>query len=106
MTKESGKLCYALIDLYVKLYNKKYNKKPIINRHREKWAMGDVIESVGYDRARELLEYYFKTGNPGHPLTWFFYNFDRLDEMLSRLEHDAAWRERIRQITKKRMEEE
>lgn len=106
MTKESGKLCYALLDFYVKLYNKKYNRKPTINRHREKWAMNDVIDSVGYDRAKELLEYYFNTNNSGHSLSWFFYNFDRLDDMKTRLDQDAAWRAKIRQETKHRMEAE
>ena len=88
------------------MYYAKYDRKPTINRHREKWAMNDVIDSIGYDRARQILEYYFKTSNSGHPLTWFFYNFDRLDDMLTRLEKDRAWRSRIQQQTRERMESE
>jgi hypothetical protein len=72
---------YILISLYETLYFEKYNKKPRLNKFREKWAMQDVIDSVGYDRAKELLEYYFKTSKSGHPLTFFFYNFDKIDQL-------------------------
>ena len=74
MTKDEAKLAHALLTLYVAMYEKTYTRKPMVNRHRDKWAMQDVIESVGYDRARDLLEYYFRVRQSGHPLTWFFYN--------------------------------
>ena len=105
MTKDSSKLCYALLSHYTKLYEQRYGRKPVINRHREKWAMNDVIDSIGYERARELLEYYFRVTNPNHGLTWFFYNFDRLDDMLEKTERDNERRARIREKTKKMVEE-
>lgn len=104
MTKDTGKLCYALIEYYCKLYDFKYNRVPVVNRHREKWAMNDVIDSVGYERAKILLEYYFKVNNSGHNLSWFFYNFDRLDSMLKKVEDDNARRAMIREATKTMME--
>ena len=104
MTKDTSKLCYALINFYSSLYLAKYDKSPVINRHREKWAMSDVIESVGYDRAKRLLEYYFDINNSGHSLTWFFYNFDRLDDMLNKIEEDAIRRAKIRENTKLALE--
>ena len=58
MTKDSSKLSYALLNYYTKLYTDKYGRKPVVNIYKEKWAMNDVIESVGYDRAKELLDYY------------------------------------------------
>lgn len=76
----------------------------MINRHREKWAMNDVIDSVGYDRARELLNYYFRVTNPSHGLSWFFYNFDRLDDMLQKQEEDNQRRARIREKTRQMVE--
>ena len=62
---------YVLIGLYLSLYKEKYNKTITINKFREKWAMQDVIDSVGYERAKELLVYYFATNKQGHPLTSF-----------------------------------
>jgi hypothetical protein len=105
VTKDSSKLCYALLNDYSRLYFERYNRKPVVNIYKEKWAMRDVIDSVGYDRAKELLAYYFKVSNPSHQLTWFFYNFDRLDEMSKKVEEDNARRARIRQQTKQMMEE-
>lgn len=66
--------------------------------------MQDVIDSVGYDRAKELIEYYFKTSKSGHPLNFFFYNFDKLDQLQSEIEKDKANRARLREETKKLVE--
>jgi Fic family protein len=97
---------YALLSLYEKLYSDKYNKSPRINKFKEKWAMADVIESVGYERSRELLEYYFSVSKQGHPLTWFLYNFDRLDDMLIQSREDAIKRKKMREATKRMVEEQ
>lgn len=105
MTKDTSKLAYALVNHYIKLYSARYGRKPVVNMYKEKWAMSDVIESVGYERAKELLEYYFKVTNPNHSLTWFFYNFDRLDDTLTKQEEDAMRRARIREQTKRMVEE-
>ncbi len=95
---------YILISLYLSLYKERYNKVVTINKFREKWAMQDVIDSVGYDRAKELLEYYFKTSKSGHPLNFFFYNFDRIDQVQSDIEKDKANRAMLREQTKKLVE--
>jgi len=95
---------YVLITMYETLYFQKYNKKPRLNKFREKWAMQDVIDSVGYDRAKELLEYYFKTSKSGHPLNFFFYNFDRIDQVESEARRDKANRAMLREQTKKLVE--
>lgn len=95
------KLPYVLIGLYESLYKEKYNKRPRINKYREKWAMQDVIDSVGYDRAKELLIYYFNTGKVGHPLTFFFYNFDKIDFIKGEADKDKENRKRLRQATKR-----
>lgn len=106
MAKADPKQPYALLSLYEKLYSEKYNKSPRINKFKEKWAMQDVIESVGYDRARVLLDYYFRVTKQGHPIQWFFYNFDRLDDMLLQSEEDNLRRQKLRQATKKMVEDQ
>lgn len=105
MTKDEAKLAYALVSLYCALYKQKYNRQPVVNKYREKWAMQDVIDSVGYDRAKELLEFYFKTANHGNTLQWFFYNFEKLDLSLSQAQQDKTRREIIRAKTKTMVEE-
>ena len=98
------KLPYVLIGLYENLYLERYNKKPRINKFREKWAMQDVIDSVGMDKAKELLVYYFKTSKSGHPLSFFFYNFDKLDYLKTEREKDAKHRKLLLQATKELVE--
>jgi len=70
---------YILLTMYQNLYKDKYGRAVTINKFREKWAMKDVIDSVGFDRAKDLLEYYFGLNKNGHPLHFFFYNFDKMD---------------------------
>lgn len=95
---------YVLIGLYESLYNEKYGKKPKINKFREKWAMKDVIDSVGYDRAVELLVYYFRTNKSGHPLNFFFYNFDKIDFLKKEIDKDKQNRRTLREATKRLVE--
>lgn len=62
--------------------------------------MQDVIDSVGYERAKELLEYYFLTAKDGHPLTFFYYNFDRIDQLKTEIDRDKLNRSRLLKETK------
>lgn len=96
---------YILITLYQTLYKERYNKVPQMNKFREKWAMQDVIDSVGYERAKELLTYYFKLNKNGHPLQFFYYNFDRMDVFNKEIEKDKESRRLLLQETKKMVEE-
>jgi hypothetical protein len=91
--------------MYQNLYKDKYGKPVTINKFREKWAMQDVIDSVGFDRAKELLEYYFGLTKNGHPLQFFFYNFDKMDELKKEIEKDKAKRRLLLEETKKMVEQ-
>ncbi len=106
MAKDEEKQAYTLVSLYIALYKNKYNNQPRVNRYREKWAFQDVIDTVGFDRSKELLEYYFKCNKQGHPLNWFLYNFDRLDDALVKSEKDTERRKVLRQNTKILVEQE
>jgi hypothetical protein len=97
---------YVLIGLYMSLYKEKYNKSLTVNKFREKWAMQDVIDSVGYDRSVELLKYYFKTNKSGHPLNFFYNNFDRIDQLEKEIQKDKAVRSVLLEETKKMVEGE
>lgn len=95
----------VLISLYLELHRNKYGKAPVVNRFKEKWAFQDVIDSVGYERARQLLEYYFETSVPGHPLMNFYYSFDKMDEALTARDADRSYRLQLMEETRKRFEE-
>ena len=63
--------------------------------------MQDVIDSVGFDRAKDLLIYYFKTSKSAHPLNFFFYNFDKIDYLRVAMEKDVENRRMLLEATKK-----
>ena len=66
--------------------------------------MQDVIDSVGFERARELLEYYFTLNKNGHPLQFFFYNFDKMDAIKVESDKDKEKRRLLLEQTKKLVE--
>lgn len=68
--------------------------------------MQDVIDSVGFERAKELLVYYFKTSKSGHPLQFFFYNFDNIDRIKTEVDRDIENRRLLREATKRMVEGE
>ena len=68
--------------------------------------MHDVIESVGFERAKELLIYYFATNKQGHPLNFFYNNFDRIDSLNKEIKKDKINRSILLGETKKMVEGE
>jgi hypothetical protein len=66
--------------------------------------MLDVIDSVGYDRAKELIEYYF-TCEADHTPENFMSSFDRLETIMVQSRQDAERRARLREETRRRVEE-
>jgi hypothetical protein len=98
---------YILLTIYMALYEQRYGKKPRINKYKEKWAMQDVLDSLGsFDQAKDVLNYYFRTGKNGHPLNFFYNNFDRLEDMMIQINKDVANRARLLEQTRKLVEEE
>ena len=91
--------------MYQNLYKDKYGRTITINKFREKWAMQDVIDSVGFDRAKDLLEYYFGLSKNGHQLQFFFYNFDKMDMLKLEIEKDKEKRRLLLEETKKMVEQ-
>lgn len=97
---------YALINLYSKEYEKKHGAPPAsLNRYRDKWGFHDMIEHLGYDEAKELVLFYFQTARPGHPLQWLLYNYEALAKVRRELLQDESNRQKIREQTRRRVEE-
>ena len=62
--------------------------------------MQDLIDSVGYTRAKELLEYYIGLTRNGHPLQLFFYTSDKMDALKIEIEKDKEKRRLLLEETK------
>jgi hypothetical protein len=96
---------YILLSIYANEYEALYHVKPTINKYREKWAMQDVIDSIGFDRAKEALQYYFNTGKNKHPLNFFYNNFERIEDMMIQQKEDRVNRDRLLEQTRKMVQE-
>ena len=66
--------------------------------------MQDVIDSIGFERSKNVLYYYFETGKNRHPLNFFYNNFERLEDMMIQTKEDKVRNTRVLQETKNRME--
>lgn len=94
-----------LLTLYVSLYQKKYNKTPEMNRFKQQWGFRGMYEDLGRAQAVKVVEYYFRTSRPGHPIDYLLYNYEKLNRILTEIEKDARDREQWRKETEQRVKE-
>ena len=95
---------YILLSLYSSLFEKKYGRKPEINRHRDKWGFADMIDDLGMDRAREVIEWFFETeGN--HSLRTLFSSYDRMSSEIQEESEDKQRLAQLRLATKDKVAE-
>jgi hypothetical protein len=103
--KTDNQQAHSLISLYIVEYTAKFNKAPTINRYRDQWGFKAMIEDLGYERAQEVIKYFFDTNRPVKSLPALFSNYDRLDESMRELEEDEREREKLRRETAERVKE-
>ena len=90
---------FELIATYQSLYQQKYNRPIQVNKYKEKWAASDLIEDFGFETVTNTLVYYFKTSKDNHPITWFYNNFDTLNDNRIAQEKDDILRAERRKQT-------
>lgn len=95
----------ALVTLYINEYQAKYDKAPQINRYRDRWGFQSMIEDLGYERAQEVIKYFFTTGRVGHPVKQLLNSYDRLDNILKEIAEDEVKRAELRAATERRVSE-
>jgi hypothetical protein len=95
---------HALVSYFESSYQAKYRRKPKINRYADKWGFVDMLKDVPYERAKQVIDFYFLTA-ANHSLSNFFYNYSNLIESLEEKEADVEKRRRLRAESKKRVME-
>lgn len=83
---------FAFLDRYKKMYLEKYGKAIDINKYKEKWAVSSLFEDYTHDTVYECLDYYFRGAKDGHPLTYFFFNFEQIKAMMDDQHKDEQMR--------------
>lgn len=97
---------HTLITYFLTKYRARYNVDPRdFNRFRDQWGFQAMIEQYGMDRSKAVIDYYFDTPKPGHPLTYLLYNYERLHAIMVDKEKDEEKRRKLREESAKRVEE-
>jgi hypothetical protein len=100
----TAKDCHVLISYYEKLYKERYHSAAVVNRNSAKWSFDSILKGMSPEDTKELLDYWFSVDSPQrHPLTWFFYNYDKLIAARAEQDEDAALRARLRHETEERV---
>jgi hypothetical protein len=94
----------ALLSLFIKKYTERYGFEPSINRYRLKWGAVDFVDSVGYTRAKEIVEYYM-TLDSKHSFEALLATFDKVGAAMDERHEDNARRAKLREETRRRVEE-
>lgn len=95
----------ALLNQFVAEWTDRYKRAPDLNRYREKWGFQDMIEDLGYDRAMEIIRYYFSTDKSGHPVAFLLNNYDKINKYYDEKAEDLERRRAIRAETAARVRE-
>jgi hypothetical protein len=93
----------GLVTQFVTNYTQHYGFQPELNRYREKWGFQDMIADLGYDRAKEIVDYYFRTTKSGHPVGFLLNNYDKINSFYSEKIADEKKREELRRETAERV---
>lgn len=101
----SKKEASSLVDYFDLQYQSRYGRVYKGNRPADVWGFLDIINDIGFKRAKLLIDYYFRLkGTNDHSRTWFTYHYNELDNQLEDLIRDALHRKQIRKDTQARME--
>ena len=74
-----------------------------LNFNVEQWAADALVESYGYEKCKELIEYYFRVStNPSWE--WFAYNAQKVVHSMKAEQDDLALRKKMREGAKKWLE--
>lgn len=97
------KLVNALMTKYKKLYEDVHGTKPKFNSNTEKWGFGYMLDDLDSE-AMTTLEYYFSLKKQ-HSSQDLLRNYPDINQWMHEDIEDEAYRRRLREITKKKVEE-
>lgn len=105
MTKADRlRVANELVSLYMKLYKDRFREAPILNRHKQKFALHDILEDIAQSELRKLIAYYVKVDSDPS-LTKFCYEYDELYVRMQRDAKDEDERLQLRRETQRRVSE-
>lgn len=98
------RLDYALRGIWKKKYEDQLGQTWNSSIHRDASQLNKVIEDIGYDRSKELIEYYFEVQRRPD-FMYFIYNYDKIAEAKDARDKGIEQSKRLREATRRRMKE-
>lgn len=107
MAKPTAQQCHTMTSYYVTKYKEKYDRAPTgVNRNTARWNWEGILTDMNLDAAKKLVDFYFETNNERkHPLDWFFYNYEKLEESQEALKAEKQRRAKVMEESAKRAAE-
>jgi hypothetical protein len=93
---------FAILTRFQK-HLKERNISAEINIYSQQWAADAMIESYGYEKTMDAIEYYFSI-SASPDWNWFAYNSDKVIQSKRLEEEDKAVRAKLRAGAKKWLE--
>jgi hypothetical protein len=104
-TPTNAQLSNALARHYVKLHEAVHGTKPAdFNLYRDRRGFEAMIEDLGYDRAKQVVEYYMGLIR-AHPCGWLLYNYEKVNNRIIEIEEEQKNAAEVFEETRKRVEE-
>lgn len=97
---------HSLVTYFLNAFKSKYDTAPKdFNRYRDKWGFQGMIEDYGMERSKAIIDYYFSTNKHYHPTNYLLFNYEKLNNAMLEREEDEANRKKLREESRKRVEE-
>ena len=97
---------HALANLYIKMYEGRHGSRPAdFNLYRDRRGFEAMIDDLGYERAKSVIEYYMSLVNNPHTCRGLLFNYEKYNAFLIELEEEDERSAVIREETRKRVEE-
>jgi hypothetical protein len=93
-----------LMKRFKQLYEDKYGQPPVFNSNTLRWSFGYLLDDLGAS-AMPTLEYYF-TLKTNQEVQDFLRNYPEINKWMIEDAEDAEHRRRLRELTKKKVEEQ
>jgi len=96
---------HRLLGVWKNLYQQRHGETYVGSKYRDASMLKGVAEDIGEADLREIMEWYFERKSR-HDFTKFIFEYDKLAREMHAQRRDAKKRERLREHTRKRMQEE
>lgn len=103
--KQVAKLAYSLIDFFIVQYNSRFKRDPQINRYRVKYGFQDMINDLGFEQSKRVIEFYISGNRNSYTVNDLLYSYDKINRVIEEQDADEENRRILKEETKRRVEE-